>query len=139
MAAAEALALPEILEQILLAMDDTKTLLFAGRVNNHWRAVISDSVKLQEALFFRQSAPPTDGRFVERNPLLLEYGDEGCNLCDLAGERIEDVPHVSAQGKASSLHSDDDFCDQGGCITMSVNTDSTLSEIIKDTADKIAM
>nr|OQO15957.1 hypothetical protein B0A51_16159 [Rachicladosporium sp. CCFEE 5018] len=157
MASTEIFALPEILEQILLAMDDMRTLLFSVRVNRHWKAVIANSVKLQEALFFRQVAHASEsGRKVVRNPLLLKYGDSGCDFCELHHIhtilcRRPDHPcnlgvHEPASAMKMYLTSSPSqtlgLCvihsmvgGQGGCMTRAVDSGSTLGEIIRDTAD----
>ncbi|KAL4798030.1 hypothetical protein BDV19DRAFT_386688 [Aspergillus venezuelensis] len=59
-AAQKGLFIPEILEAILIHLEITDLLVSAQRVNKHWLSVITQSTQLQQALFFKQIAPPTN-------------------------------------------------------------------------------
>ncbi|SMY30245.1 unnamed protein product [Zymoseptoria tritici ST99CH_1A5] len=63
---------PELLEQILLQVDDLRTLLFSQRVSQQFLQTIQGSKRLQEELFFRVKwpAPQTaDDSEIEVNPI----------------------------------------------------------------------
>ncbi|KAK6431672.1 hypothetical protein LTR95_012167 [Oleoguttula sp. CCFEE 5521] len=74
MAAAEVLALPELLENILGHLD-MKTLLLSQRVNNQFKSVIRSSKHLQEKLYLRLKSSTDAVEKVTRNPLLIEPND----------------------------------------------------------------
>ncbi|KAI2670579.1 hypothetical protein LCP963914a_9837 [Penicillium roqueforti] len=57
MAATKVLLIPELLEEILLDLDMTTLLVSAQRVNRLWFDVISQSKRLQQALFFTPINP----------------------------------------------------------------------------------
>ncbi|KAI9036929.1 uncharacterized protein KD926_001173 [Aspergillus affinis] len=52
-AADTVLSIPELLEAILLHLDMSTVLLSAQRVNKHWLATISDSIRPQQLLYFK--------------------------------------------------------------------------------------
>ncbi|SMR62401.1 unnamed protein product [Zymoseptoria tritici ST99CH_1E4] len=63
---------PELLEQILLQVDDLRTLLLSQRVSQQFLQTIQGSKRLQEELFFRVKwpAPQTaDDSEIEINPI----------------------------------------------------------------------
>nr|OQO15956.1 hypothetical protein B0A51_16158 [Rachicladosporium sp. CCFEE 5018] len=72
MAATTILELPEFLEAILHGVDDMKTLLLAQRVIKVWHRTITNSKRLQEALFFRQRDRQSEDEPNQHNPLLLD-------------------------------------------------------------------
>ncbi|KAL4809611.1 hypothetical protein BDV18DRAFT_157360 [Aspergillus unguis] len=55
-----ALSIPELLETILLHLEITDLLVSAQRVSKHWLIIITGSTRLQQALFFKPIAPPTN-------------------------------------------------------------------------------
>ncbi|KAL4799215.1 hypothetical protein BDV19DRAFT_385466 [Aspergillus venezuelensis] len=55
-----ALCIPEILELILLQMEMADLLVAAQRVNSHWLAIIRNSPRLQQALFFDPVSAPAE-------------------------------------------------------------------------------
>lgn len=57
MAATKVLLIPELLEEVLLGLDMTTLLVSAQRVNHLWFDVISQSKRLQQALFFTPVNP----------------------------------------------------------------------------------
>ncbi|KAI0017472.1 hypothetical protein F4780DRAFT_594252 [Xylariomycetidae sp. FL0641] len=68
-----ALAIPEILEAILLHLDMTTLLVSAPRVNRMWEALIRNSIPVQQALYFW----PIDARRAKSGPdSSLEPGDD---------------------------------------------------------------
>ncbi|KAF4446622.1 hypothetical protein F53441_9753 [Fusarium austroafricanum] len=67
------LAVPEMLELILLHLDMKTLLVSASRVCHHWTAIITESPWIQQALFFRPV--PSSGerpKSFTLNPLLVE-------------------------------------------------------------------
>src|SRR5207253_420563 len=67
-AAAPVLEIPELLEAILFRLP-IRDLLLAQRVSRQWRDIISNSLSLQQALFFR---PATASPVYQFNELLAE-------------------------------------------------------------------
>ncbi|KAK6437229.1 hypothetical protein LTR95_006575 [Oleoguttula sp. CCFEE 5521] len=78
MASAKVLTLLELLKKILLHLD-IKTLLFSQRVDRQWQAVITTSLKLQEALFFRQKPSVAGVDTLRINVLLLQPTTDQCD------------------------------------------------------------
>ncbi|RYP78148.1 hypothetical protein DL769_003229 [Monosporascus sp. CRB-8-3] len=57
----DVLSIPELLETILLHLDMTTLLVSATRVNKTWKAVISTSVLIQQALYFQPISTDMQG------------------------------------------------------------------------------
>ncbi|EXA53487.1 hypothetical protein FOQG_07461 [Fusarium oxysporum f. sp. raphani 54005] len=68
------LAVPELLELILLHLDMKTLLVSASRVCRHWAAIIGESPRIQQALFFQpvSSAGARRPQSFTLNPLLVE-------------------------------------------------------------------
>lgn len=72
MAASTALAIPELLEAILLSLP-TQDILFAQRVNTFFHATIRNSIHLRRELFFEPEPASKDpDRWGWKNPLVDE-------------------------------------------------------------------
>lgn len=66
------LAIPELLEPILLNLDMRSLLTSALRVCRQWRDLIQGSTLLQTALFFKSNEKKSESEEVTFNPLLVE-------------------------------------------------------------------
>jgi hypothetical protein len=63
---------PELLESILLHLPLQDLLVNAQRINHTWNAIIQNSKRLQEVLFFEATSLKHIGKTPEFNPLLVQ-------------------------------------------------------------------
>lgn len=77
-AANKVFSITELLEQILLDINDLKTLLLVQRVSTKWRAVIQTNDKLQKKLFFTSCASFEEAKSlgIVANEDLVDFADE---------------------------------------------------------------